>query len=513
MKYTFYLCLLAVSCPKGFSQSPGSFIFPSSANWRTVKENDSLSFQLKTIFDSDSVIFSAEISQDVGIQFDSTGNFKWKPSFALVDRVEKTKEFTVIFEAAVKDSQRIREPVTLTVVHVNRAPVVEELPVFYVKQSANNNHQIPVEYVFDPDNDPLVFREIPSQMPEGATLSSQGQFSWTPSRSQFAALNGNPLTVEFIVQDQPGKTETQGKLRIKQTQQDLAPEILIVPGDSVFRVKEDEIINLKLYISDPNGDDQVKNIGFVSNDKRIPLTCLKENTPLQYEFTWQPGYDHIDDVHKSVETQVTFFALDKTNNRSQRKLKIVVSDAENMIEKDAQKYQKYRASLVSAMILINQLNDNQKKLTQDYKKAKKGKKNRSILNASLGAATGLSPVTLADDQARSVSVIGGTTVLTLGTLEATEVIGKSKDDILEKIRINIDILNRVQSAGDEFARKYALKSSRRNQEFDKDTDRMRAVMHDQKLVLLELDAHVRSANALKATSRDIKKVFLDFTEE
>ena len=36
---------------------------------------------------------------------------------------------------------------------------------------------------------------------------------------------------------------------------------MIVPGDSMFTIKEDEILNLKLYVSDPNGDDDVRNYG------------------------------------------------------------------------------------------------------------------------------------------------------------------------------------------------------------------------------------------------------------
>jgi hypothetical protein len=77
--------------------------------------------------------------------------------------------------------------------------------------------------------------------------------------------------------------------------------------------------------------------------------------------------------------------------------------------------------------------------------------------------------------------------------------------------MSIDIRNRTQATGDEFARKYALKSSRRNPEFDKDIEKMRAVLNDQRIVLLELDAY--SKNAAKIDDRDIKKVFLDYSEE
>lgn len=511
MKYSLPLFLFVITGFSGSAQLPGELIFPEGNGWKLLKENEELSFQLRSSIDS--VSYSIEGAEGLGAHFDSLGNFRWKPEFTLVDRIERTRDFTVIFQATLQSGHRVRESITFTVHHVNRPPVVEDLPGVYVKQSSMNSFQIPGEYVYDPDGDPLVFKSIPSQMPEGATLSSLGLFTWTPSRSQFYSLRTNPLTIEFIVQDQPDKTETKGKLRIQQTQQDLPPEILILPADSVFKIKEDETMNLKIYVSDPNGDDNVRGVGFVSNDTRVPASLLKENTPLQHEFTWMPGYDFVDETEKSNETVITFFALDKSNNRIQRKIRVTVADAENVEEKDAHQYQKYRSNLLSAMLLINQLDDNQKKLNNDYKKAKKGKKNRSILNASLGAATGLSPVTLEAADAKIVSGIGGTTVLTLGTLEATEVIGKSKEDILEKLKINIDIRNKVQSAGDEFARKYSLKSARRNADFEKDIDKLRAVMNDQKLVLLELDAYIRNTNALKANNKDIRRVFLDFTEE
>jgi thiamine biosynthesis protein ThiC len=181
------------------------------------------------------------------------------------------------------------------------------------------------------------------------------------------------------------------------------------------------------------------------------------------------------------------------------------------VEKDALQHSKYRNSLVNALVLVSQLDENQKRLNHDYKKARIGKKKRSILNASLGAATGLSPITLEADQAKVVSGVGGTTVLTLGTLEATEVIGRSKDAIMEKIRLGIEIRNKIQAQGDEFARKYSLKSARRTQEFEKDIDKLRTAMNDQKLVLLELDAYSRPR--AKIENKDIKKVFVDYSEE
>jgi hypothetical protein len=493
------------------AQGSPELIFPDSIGWNLVNENQNIVFWLRSTEQKDAT-FSIEGTEGLGISFDSLGNFHWKPSYDMVDRLQKMRDVAVIFQATWPDGKKVRRAVTFTVNHINRPPVVEELPAFYVKQATSNTYQIVGDFAYDADGDPIVFKSVPSQMPEGANLSSQGVFTWTPSRSQFASLKNNPITVEFIAQDQPDKAETRGKIKIAQTQLDLPPEILIVPGDSVFNIKEDESLNLKIYISDPNGDDNVRSAGFVSADTRIPANSLKENTPLQYEFIWTPGYDFVDEEKKSLRSDLNFFTLDKSNNRTVKKIRVNVSDAENLIKKDSHLYQKYRSNLIEALTLIQQLDINQKELNQAYKKAKKGKKHRSILNASLGAATGLSPVVIDQpDQSKIVSGIGGTTVLTLGTLEATEVIGRSKESIMDRIKNGIDIRNKIQAAGDEFARKYALKSSRRTQEFDKDIEKLRAALNDQRIVLLELDSYTK--NPAKIDDREIKKVFVDYSDE
>lgn len=509
------LFLTAFTCLALFAgaQTGHELIMPDSTGWRTLNEGQTLSFRLRATAQDELRYFALENSDKLPIKFDSLGNFSWKLSYDLVNRLEQKKDFTIVFQALWKDGKRAREAVTFTVNHVNRAPVVEDIPVFYVKQSTRNSYQIPYEYVSDPDGDPFVFKMAQAQMPEGASFTSQGQFIWAPSRSQFNALKTNPLTVEFIVQDQPDKAETKAKLRIAQTQLDLPPELLIVPGDSVFTLKEDETLNLKIYISDPNGDDNVRSAGFIPSDLRITQGALKENTPLQYEFTWKPPYSFVEETQKQLPIEIVFFALDKSNNRVQRKISITVFDTENVIEKDAHQYQKYRANLVSAYLLIKDLDENQKKLNEDYKKARKGKKHRSIVNASLGAVTGVSSVAFQNEPEaqKIVPAVGGTTVLTLGTLEATEVIGKSKDAIMDKIKTTIDIRSKVQSAGDEFARKYSLKSARRQPEFDKEIEKLRAAINDQRIVLLELDAYRKSTP--KVDDKDIKKVFPDFAQE
>ncbi len=482
-----------------------------STGWSQLREGSYLSFKMEST-DPIKPKFTLEGINGHAIQFDTLGNFYWQPSYDLVDRLEKQKEVSVIVQAEWKDGRRVRRPLHFIVLHQNRPPVVEDLPIFYVKQAAANSYQIPNEYVNDPDGDPLVFKSIQSQLPEGVTLSSNGLLTWTPSRNQFNALRNNPLQVEFIVQDQPEKLEAKGKIKIAQTQLDLPPEILLVPGDTSLTIKEDERVHFKIYVSDPNGDENISSVNFVCSDSRVTAENFIQNTEVQSEFTWSPGYYFVEEVEKSKTIEIIFFALDKSNNRVQRKIRIKVVDTENLDEKDKFLYLKYRNSLVQAKSLLDLLDQNNERLNKAYKQAKKGKKNRSIVNATLGATTGLAPVAIPNDPStyKAVSAIGGTSVMTLGTLEATEVIGKSKSDILEKMKINVEIRNQLQLEGDNFARKYALKSMRRNKEFDPDRDKLLPIINNQKLVILELDA---SKPTRDFENKDLKKTFPDFSEQ
>ncbi len=484
-------------------------IFPEGDQWRLPVEGSETSFRIS----ADSAVapkYSIEGSNELGIHFDSLGNFSWKPSYDLIDRLEKSREITVIFQADWKKGKKVRKPVTFIVNHQNRPPVIEDLPVFYVKQASPNKYQISSDYVVDPDGDPINFKTVMAAMPEGATLSSLGLVSWTPSRNQFMALKTNPTYIEFIVQD-PDKAETKGRIKLSQTQLDLPPELLIVPGDSMYTIKEDERVNIKLYVTDPNGDENISNVSFVCNDDRVPKTSLKENSTVQSEFTWSPGYYFVEEAEKFKDIDFIFFALDKSANRVQRRVRVRVTDTENIEEKDKALYQKYRNTLIMARALIVQLDENHDKLNKMYKQAKRGKKQRALVNAGLGATTGISPVVMDPDNSKYVSAIGGTTVLTLGTLEATEVIGKSKSDILDKMKINVEIRNQLQVEGDNFARKYSLKSMRRTKEFESDREKMLPLINNQKLVMLELDAARPSMP--RYDNKEIKSTFPDFSEE
>src|SRR5688572_15218565 len=139
------MALLAFAGSSAFcqnTQTPApAFIFPDSTGWNVVNEGQHVQFRVKSTSESDKIYYSLEGSDGLGIQFDSTGQFTWTPSFDLVDRVQKSRDVTVIFQQVLPEGKRERKEVTFIVRHVNRPPVVEELPVFYVRQSSANNYQ------------------------------------------------------------------------------------------------------------------------------------------------------------------------------------------------------------------------------------------------------------------------------------------------------------------------------------------------------------------------------------
>lgn len=489
---------------------------PNTNNWSELKEGvpAQLHFVVEGNVQDKHFQFSIIQGKQLGMEIDSTGLFTWTPSFDLVNRIEQIRLFQLIIEARTDEGETITRSVELKVLHQNRSPFVNELKPFYIKYNTTNTYRIDNSVVFDPDDDPVVIVPNVELLPEGASVSSQGEISWSPSVAQFRKIKDDAQFIEFYAIDQPSKNQTKGRLRVLATQMDLPPSITIVPAASRLKVKENETINLRFYLSDPNGDDDILSFDYLSNETTVPsASLLIKNTPNQYEFTWMPGYDFVKDPKDSVKFYIDFFVLDKTQQREVKRIEVVVVNTINEVETDKKLYALYRGTLQRAWELTEQLKEKEEELKAAYNKAKKGKKHRSVINASLGATTGLSSIFTKDkpDVQRLISTLGGTTVLTIGTLEATEVIGRSIKDIIDRLNYIIEKKNELQSKGDIFARDFSLKSARRSPDFTRKMDDFMQTMNLKGLVALELDASWEPKT--KSTDKAIKKTFKDFAIE
>ncbi|MFN8353770.1 MAG: hypothetical protein U0Y10_04980 [Spirosomataceae bacterium] len=500
-----------MSVSVAFAQKdPFQLVLPDKPDWNVIEEGKTLAFTLNAIGGSGQIAhYSLLDGKMEGMSLDSTGHFVWTPPFSIAERIAGYRIVPIVVEVRNDVNERSSRTLELKVLHVNRPPTVGELRPCYIQYNTQNTCQIDPNIVFDEDKDPLVFIPIAEHMPEGAKLSPQGELIWRPSITQFNRLKNSPIWVEFLVEDQPAKTRSRGRIKIEATQMDLPPEISIVPSVRYIKTREDATINLVFYLTDPNGESDIESFGFISDNPNIPKSALKKNTDSQYEFIWKPGYDFVKDPLDSLTSTLTFFVIDKAQKRDEKRLNLTILNTVNEREKDMQLYNMYRTGLVRAWELIEQLNEKQEFLKETYNQAKRGKKNRSILNAGLGAITGLSPVVIqTTSTSKLVSTIGGTTVLTVGTLEATEVIGKSIKDLIDRLNYVIAKRNELQTKGDIFARKYNLKSARRKPDFQRDLDDFVAAMNLSGLVALELDAGWNDKN--KPSDTKLAKMFKDY---
>ena len=106
---------------------------------------------------------------------DSAGTFTWKPGYDIADRIQTVKTIPLLLEVHNQFGESATQSIDLKVRHVNRPPVIGELPPFYVRYRTQNVYKMDPSAIKDEDNDPIVFIPISDQMPEGSKLSSQGR--------------------------------------------------------------------------------------------------------------------------------------------------------------------------------------------------------------------------------------------------------------------------------------------------------------------------------------------------
>jgi hypothetical protein len=482
-------------------------ILPTQTDWNIAPESSRIDFRLNS--NSENAFFSLVQGRLEGMNFDSLGHFSWTPSYDIADRINTKKTIQLLIKAQNPKGETTTQTIDLVINHTNRPPQIEALQPYYVQFRSSNVYKIDAQLLRDDDADPVVIVPIPESLPEGMKLTSQGEFTWQPSQTQFNQLKTKPFYVDFELEDQPQKARSKGRIKVEATQLDLPPNIIQIPQSERYDLKENTTIDLKFYLSDPNGDDDIVAFDFVSDNAQVPTKALIKNTPNQYEFIWTPSYDFVKDPLDSLSFNITFFVIDKNQKRDERKIYFTVRNAVNEALKDKQLYSQYRSALVEAWNLLEQLSEKEQTLKQAYLQAKKGKRNRSVTTATLGAVTGISPVIIKTTDNRTIiSAIGGTAILTIGTLEATEVIGKSLKDILERYNYVLEKKIEIQSKGDVFAREYALKSQRRTADYVRKKDEFKLALILKGPVTLDLDAGWE--NKKEATDKALSRSFKDF---
>ncbi len=490
---------------------PISIQLPITNNWDTKNEGETFSFIIDATGGSGTYKFELLEPDKLMRNLDQYGNFKWTPDFDHTSRDEYTK--STLLKIRVFDTEGNDDIKTLSIYinHVNRPPVVNELPTFYIQFNSPNKYQLNKEgLAYDPDGDSIIFKPVLKELPQGMTLDKKGEIYWKPSRRQFSFLQKNPLYLSFTVEDYPEGAKAIGQISIKVSQADLPPEIMMIPNKEKFELKENEELQLNFFLTDPNGEDDLLSFGFVSENGEIKDESLTEKKNGQYEFSWIPGYDFINDEGKKDVFSINFFAIDKERNRTEKLIHVTVEDIEDLVEKDRVLYDQYRTVLERSWDMIVQLNEKENQFEKEYKTARKGKKNRSIITAGLGGLTGLATIIEGDAQ-KWVTGIGGTATATLGTLEASNVIGEPPSEIMQKLNYVSQKRNDLTIYGNVFASKYALPLSRREGSFQNELKNLSIHLNLKDIAKLELDATWE--NSKKPSDRNIKKEYRDFNPD
>jgi hypothetical protein len=493
---------------------PISMIYSSKDNWDTQNEGESFNIEFSAKGGSGDYKFELLQPDYLMENLDQYGRFSWTPDFDFVSPDEVIKSVLLKIKVFDTEGNEYFESVPIYVNHVNRPPIVNEIPTFYIQHNKENIYQLKKEgLTYDPDGDSIIFKPVLKELPQGVTLSLNGTIKWKPSRSQFNYLRQDPIYLSFTVQDYPGGEKSMGQLKIEVSQVDLPPEIVMIPNKERFEINENEGLNLNFFITDPNGEMDLLTFDFATENSSIPSDSLTKKDDWQYEFKWTPGYDFIKQEGEKNEFDISFFAIDKESNQTQKNILVTVVDTENVLEKDRILYDQYRTVLERAFDMITQLNEKEKELEKKYKQAKNGKKKRAISTASLGALTGLSPVIFINnpDGQKIAAGLGGTATATIGTLEASNVIGEPPSDIMRDLNYVSQKRNDLLVYGNVFASKYALPVDKREKGFQSDLRSLTIQLNLKDTAKLDLDATWENKKA--PTARNIKKIFKDFNKD
>ncbi|NJN26482.1 MAG: hypothetical protein HC819_11140 [Cyclobacteriaceae bacterium] len=107
--------------------------------------------------------------------------------------------------------------------------------------------------------------------------------------------------------------------------------------------------------------------------------------------------------------------------------------------------------------------------------------------------------------------VGGTATATIGTLEASSVIGEPPSDIMRDLNYVSQKKNDLLIYGNIFASKYALPISKRDKSFENDLRSLSINLSLSDASKLNLDAAWE--NSKPGNTKNIKKIFKDFNPD
>lgn len=240
---------------------------------QTVRENETLEIKLSAKDpdpeDAGKLMFRARPLPEGATLDAANGTFRWTPTY------EQSGQYQLVF--AVSDGQLTDSTTTtLSVEHVNRPPVLTDIP----PQTVDENQPLTFTVAgSDPDaEDAGALTYSARGLPEGATFDPAGRtFGWTPTYEQ-----AGEYAVIFAVID-PGELNDQKTVAIRVNNVNRPPVLAAIAPQSV---DEATPLHVTLGATDPDAGDAGKLSFAVDN-----LPAGAQLNPATGELTWIPGYD------------------------------------------------------------------------------------------------------------------------------------------------------------------------------------------------------------------------------
>jgi len=254
----------------------------------TVKENQSLAFEIKEGTDPDKedqgkLSYTTENLPE-GAVFDSLKRkFSWIPNY--------DQSGTYVIDFIIKDppGALARDASTITVVHVDRKPVITVIE--NKKVDENQLLEFSVEGS-DPDKeDQNIINFSAQNLPKGVVFNaSRRQFTWTPTYDQA----GDYKNLLFIIT--AGKQSDSTSMNITVNNVSRPPVLEVIVAKTV---DEQKPLSFKVSASDPDAEDQ----------SRLKFTALNLPSGAKFStdslrFNWIPTYDQAG-IYQDISMTVT----------------------------------------------------------------------------------------------------------------------------------------------------------------------------------------------------------------
>jgi len=240
---------------------------------KTVNENATLEFAVMgndpDKEDQNAISFSV-VGLPEGATFDAVGQkFTWTPGYDNSGVYENVQFIMTAGNLADTTSMNI------TVTHVNRDPVMNEIANKTIDENATLTFSIGGSDPDSEDSGKLVFTA--TNLPQGSAFNADSlQFTWTPTYEQ----SGSFENITFSVQDPSGLTNSK-TMSITVNHVNRPPLLSEIQTQTV---DENQALAVSLQGSDPDVEDQ-NSLQYTAN--QLPEGAVLEGSNL----TWTPTYE------------------------------------------------------------------------------------------------------------------------------------------------------------------------------------------------------------------------------